>query len=122
MPEIRIQLPPEIIELLRQAGALDERFIHRTFDDYKSSAKLPNDQRPTICFTGIEVQRRFELKSIAESHGLRVVTAVPKSLKYLVIGRTAGPAKVAKAVQEKISIMTEPQFMELVDRIRAEGI
>ena len=63
-----------------------------------------------VCFTGFGTTQKDELSKIAEAAGLRVVTSVTKRLFFLVAGAGAGPAKMAKAVQQGVKVVSADEF------------
>jgi len=71
------------------------------------------DPRPSICFTGFTASEKSRLADIAASKGLRVVTGVSQSLRYLCVGENAGPMKIEKARELGTAIVTELEFNAL---------
>ena len=72
-----------------------------------------NDQRPTVCFTGFTDVEKAELAELA-TRDFRVAKSVIVGLKYLVTGPNAGPAKLAAAKGYGSQILSEAQFLELL--------
>jgi NAD-dependent DNA ligase len=79
----------------------------------KSTRHKKNAQQ--ICFTGFSVTERKELESEAEEAHLEVVTSVTKSLRYLVTGPNAGPAKLQKAKEQEVVLMNAEQFRNMLE-------
>jgi NAD-dependent DNA ligase len=68
-----------------------------------------------ICFTGFSASARKRLETEAESVHLEVVKSVTKSLRYLVTGPNAGPAKLEKAKDQEVVLMNEEQFHNMLE-------
>ena len=60
-------------------------------------------------------ERRKEIEQLVELHGGKKVSAVSKALSFIVAGENMGPAKLEKAHKLGIPIISEQEFMELVD-------
>jgi NAD-dependent DNA ligase len=65
--------------------------------------------------TGFSNSRKAELASIAIESGFRVVTGVTKNLEFLCVGEEPGPNKVKKAKEQNVPIITEQQFLKIVE-------
>ncbi len=57
---------------------------------------------------------RDELKQLIETNGGRNVGSISKSLNYLIAGDKMGPEKLKKATDLNIQIISEEQFMEMI--------
>ncbi len=79
----------------------------------KSNRHKKNAQE--ICFTGFSTIERKELEDEAEEAHLEVVKSVTKSLRYLVTGPNAGPAKLEKAKQQEVVLMDIEQFRKMLE-------
>lgn len=75
----------------------------------------PKTKRDTsksdICFTGFRPDDRTRLENLAEQSGYHVVTGVTIRLRVLVTGEAPGPAKLAKARQQGVEILSEAEFL-----------
>jgi DNA ligase (NAD+) len=58
---------------------------------------------------------RDELKSLIERHGGRAVSAISKKTSYLVAGNESGPNKLKKAESFKVEIISEEQFLNMIN-------
>jgi len=68
----------------------------------------------TFLFSGrFETLSRDELKNLVIAHGGTVVSAISKKLDYLVAGEDMGPAKLLKAEQLGLIIISEDEFLSL---------
>ena len=70
---------------------------------------------PSVCFTGFAQGDRDELSSLAQERILSVVTSVNKSLSFLCVGENAGAAKLAKAKENGITLLSRVEFENLVE-------
>ncbi len=58
---------------------------------------------------------RDELKDTIEKYGGRVVSAVSSKTNYLVAGEESGPSKLEKADKLGVNVISEKQFLELIN-------
>jgi DNA ligase (NAD+) len=58
---------------------------------------------------------RDEIKQLIEINGGRNAGSISKNTSYLVAGDNMGPSKLEKAKQLKIPILTETDFLQLID-------
>jgi len=68
-----------------------------------------------IVFTGKMSSSRDEMKKHAKSIGIKVLSSVNQSTDYLVIGENVGPKKLQFAIDNKITILEEDEYLKLVD-------
>lgn len=81
-----------------------------------SPPKKTTEDKPSICFTGFSRDKALPvLQSMAEAAGLHVAKSVVAKLAYLITGANAGPAKLAKAITEGATILTEDEFINLLE-------
>ncbi len=76
---------------------------------------LPPLEGKTILFTGSLSLSRSEAKRMAEEAGADVLSGVSSKLDILVVGEAPG-SKLAKARSLGITVMTEEEFMALIER------
>lgn len=70
----------------------------------------------SILFSGkFEKYSREELKSMVISHGGNIASGISKKLDLLVAGEDMGPAKLNKATELGISIISESEFLSLCE-------
>lgn len=75
----------------------------------------PKKKKPQVCFTGFTDAEKDELRRLAGAHDwLDVVGSVTKDLEFLCTGPNAGPAKLAKAKQQDVVLLTRDQFEHLL--------
>jgi len=99
-----------IIERLQAAG------LNFTADEaakpIRNSNKLEN---LTFVISGVFAQHsREELQDLISSHGGKLVSSISKKLSYLVAGDKMGPAKLEKANELGIKIISETELLQLV--------
>lgn len=80
----------------------------------KPSPRAPSDLRPQVLFTGFAKVQRGVLEQKSDAAGLRVVQSVTQRLAFLCAGPNAGPAKVEKAREQNVYIVTEPELLRLL--------
>lgn len=68
-----------------------------------------------ICFTGFPAIERGQLEGEAQNAHMEVVKTVTRSLRYLVTGPNAGPAKLQKAREQEVILLTAERFHALLD-------
>ena len=57
---------------------------------------------------------RDELKDLITAHGGKVVSSISAKLNYLVAGENMGPAKLEKAQNLGVNIISEDEFFKLL--------
>lgn len=99
-----------LIEKLRSSGLHFELLIA---EDSHESDKL-GDQ--SFVISGVFNQfSRDELKEKIKANGGRVVSSISSKLDYLVAGDKMGPAKLEKANKLGIKIISEQEFLNLIE-------
>jgi NAD-dependent DNA ligase len=76
---------------------------------------MPQNFPPTILFTGFKAADRARLEKLATDHQFAIRKSVSHGLAILVAGSNAGPAKLADAKQEGATVLSEAEFMKLMD-------
>jgi DNA ligase (NAD+) len=99
----------EIITRLKGYGLQMQINEHESL---KLSDKL---QGKTFLVSGVFTMSRDELKVLIGAHGGRNVGSISKSLSYLIAGDKMGPEKLKKATDLNIPIISETQFMEMIN-------
>jgi DNA ligase (NAD+) len=59
---------------------------------------------------------RDELKELIESNGGKNVSAISNKTDYVVAGENMGPAKLKKATDLGIAILSEDDFIQLINK------
>jgi DNA ligase (NAD+) len=97
----------EVLERLQKAGL---RIVERAVDE---GAKLKG---LTFVFTGaMDSFSRDEARELVESLGGRAASSISKKVDYVVVGRDPG-SKYEQARELGITVLTESQFKEMVER------
>ena len=98
----------DLITQLKQAG-LQLANLH---EEQLLSEKLKGK---AIVISGVFTQfSRDEIKHLVEQHGGKNVSSISSKTDYVVAGDNMGPAKLEKAVSLKIPILSETDFIELI--------
>ena len=86
-----------------------------------SSQKKKLPKGPEICFTGLSASEKSQLEDIAIKNGLHVATSVTKNLMLLVAGDNAGPAKLKKAQDQGVAVISKEDFLEFLETGEIKG-
>ena len=98
----------DLITQLKQVG-LQLANLH---EEQLLSEKLKGK---AIVISGVFTQfSRDEIKHLVEQHGGKNVSSISSKTDYVVAGDNMGPAKLEKAVSLKIPILSETDFIELI--------
>jgi DNA ligase (NAD+) len=97
----------QIINLLRQVGLQFES----DGDILIQSNILEGKQ---IVVSGDFSRDRDEMKKLIEIHGGKVVSSISKNTSFVLSGENMGPAKLQKAKELGIEIVSELEFDELI--------
>ena len=103
-------MTPEEIAAMSDREAWNWLYAHfppRTHKHRKNASE--------ICFTGFSDATRAQLEQEARDAHLEVVKSVTKSLRYLVTGPNAGPAKLAKAQEQEVVLLDVMQFRNMLE-------
>jgi len=98
------------IEQLRKAGIqLEIREENISLDSEILVGK-------TLCVSGVFTNfSRDELKEVIKKNGGKVVSSISGKLNYLVAGENMGPSKLEKAQNLGVSIISENEFIKLIE-------
>ena len=98
-----------------EAALVDPRPSSELFTRKKHISTEGQISKDEICFTGFTMEQRAELSLLAEKAGMIERKSVTQNLKYLCVGKTAGPNKVAKARLGGILLLLEGDFLTLLE-------
>ena len=100
---------------------LIERLIH-----YGLTTKLEESKEnkgnnvlegKTFVISGVfEKMSRENLKELIKNHGGKVITSISSKLDYLVAGDKMGPSKLEKAQKLNISMLSEDEFFDMIEK------
>lgn len=74
-----------------------------------------SSKKVEILFTGFPAACRNALEKQAEEVGMHVCKSVSTNLTFLCTGPNAGPTKVEKARSQRVFIVSETQFLALIE-------
>ena len=86
-----------------------------------SNAKPRKERLTQVCFSGFSATDKAELSAQAVESGLEVVGSVTKNLAFLCAGENAGPAKLEKAREQGVHVLTREEFTHLLDTGEIRG-
>ena len=100
----------EILDRLRKAG------LQMEGESHQPSAISHQLDGMSIVISGTFSQHsRDEYKALIEAHGGKNVGSVSKKTSFILAGENMGPEKRKKAEDLGIRLMTEDEFLELVN-------
>ncbi|NEM97823.1 NAD-dependent DNA ligase LigA [Pontibacter burrus] len=103
---------PDHIVLLERLQAAGLKFKSEKVAPEMQSDKL---EGKTFVISGVfATMSRDELQQLIVSHGGKVVSSISAKLNYLVAGDKMGPAKLEKATKLGITILSEDEFLKMV--------
>ncbi len=82
---------------------------------YSQRPRRSKEKLDQICFTGFTSSVKKELQDKAREAHLDVVTRVTKNLRYLCAGENAGPSKMKEAAEKDVIIMSQQQFLNMIE-------
>lgn len=98
-----------IIDRLKQYGVQLESGVEGELVSEKLKGK-------TFVVSGVfEIYSRDELKKAIEDNGGKVGSSISSKTDYVIAGENMGPAKLDKAIQLKITIISESDFKQMLD-------
>ena len=98
----------ELVERLKQAGLRFE------IEEAENSSDLL--QAKTFVISGVfEKVSRKALKDLIELNGGKNTGSISKKTDYLVAGANMGPAKLEKANKLEVQIISEDQFLAMIN-------
>lgn len=97
---------------VEQLQGMEDRECWRwIYAHFPPKTKRRTSSKPEICFTGFRPDERANMEKLAEQNGYGVVNSVTVRLKVLVTGEAPGPAKLAKAHQQGVTILSAAAFL-----------
>ena len=99
----------ELIENLKDVGLQFEQLE----DSYDGNNSLANK---SFVISGVfKKNSREEIKRLIETNGGKSLSSISSKTDYLIGGNNIGPKKMDKANELKIQIISEDEFLELID-------
>jgi NAD-dependent DNA ligase len=106
---------------VEQLEAMEDRECWRwIYAHFPPKTKRPDPSIPSVCFTGFSPDAKNRLEKLAEQAGYRILTGVSARLKVLVTGEVPGPAKLEKARQQGVEVLSEAEFLARIAADRKE--
>jgi DNA ligase (NAD+) len=100
----------EIISKLKESGIC---FESEPLSGENSSTKLTG---LSLVISGtFEKHSRDELKALIESNGGKNVSSISKNTSFILAGENMGPSKLEKARQLKVPLLSEDEFMKMIE-------
>lgn len=81
----------------------------------KPRTKTPTRPHQTVCFSGFSRQRKMELMDLAEARGWSTIQRPGVSMSHFCHGEKPGPAKLEAAQKLKATLLTEEEFLKLLE-------
>ncbi|MCL2073216.1 MAG: NAD-dependent DNA ligase LigA [Marinilabiliaceae bacterium] len=97
-----------LIQSLQTAGLKFEEEDSAVFVSDKLKGK-------SIVISGTFSRSRDEIKALIEEHGGKNVSSISNKTDYLIAGENMGPAKLEKAQKLNINIISENQFINIIE-------
>ncbi len=120
VPEIGSRIAESIVtyfkdpvyrDLIRRLKAAGLQMNYRTTIS-ELSDKLANK---SLVISGVFQRSREDIKALIKQHGGKITSSLSQSTDYLLSGDKMGPSKKEKAAQLNIRILTEIEFLELIE-------
>jgi len=122
VPEIGERIAESVVEFFNNEESLDQinhlRVAGLNFEIVKKEivSEGSNLSDKTFVISGVFSQfSRDELKEKIKVNGGKVVSSISAKLDYLVAGDKMGPAKLEKATKLDVNIISESEFLALLD-------
>jgi DNA ligase (NAD+) len=100
-----------IIKKLKEAGVFTEQVYS---DPGNGTGKL--EGKKFVISGTFRQYSREELKTLVEENGGINISAISSNVDYLIRGEKAGPSKLKKAQQLNIPVITENEFMDMLNK------
>lgn len=92
-----------------------ESLLDKPFSSPPPKVSKAANHGPEILFTGFKAADRAELENAAGAAGMKVCKTVTNGLSYLCAGYNAGPTKVCAAREKHVFIISQSQFINLIE-------
>lgn len=97
-------------------GRLKKKGLQMQLDEASFANRSEKLNGLSIIISGtFEKNSRDDLKKLIEQNGGKNVSSISKNTNYLLAGNNIGPSKLEKAQKLNIPIITEDEFLEMID-------
>ena len=104
---------PQHISVLER---LKENGIQMKLDEASTANRSEKLHGLSIIISGtFEKNSRDDLKKMIEQNGGKNISSISKNTSYLLAGNNIGPSKLEKAVKLNIPIISEDEFLKMID-------
>jgi DNA ligase (NAD+) len=104
---------PENIKLVKR---LKGKGLQMQIDEHSLANRSTKLEGLTIIISGtFEKNSRDDLKKMIEQNGGKNVSSISKNTSYMLAGNNIGPSKLEKAEKLKIPIISEDDFLKMID-------
>jgi len=104
---------PQHIHLLER---LKEKGLQMKLDEAGIANRSEKLQGLSIIISGtFEKNSRDDLKKMIEQNGGKNVSSISKNTSYMLAGNNIGPSKLEKAEKLNIPIISEDDFLKMID-------
>lgn len=104
---------PENVRLVER---LKEKGLQMQLDETSLANRSEKLKGLSIIISGtFEKNSRDDLKKMIEQNGGKNVSAISKNTNYMLAGSNIGPSKLEKAVKLDIPIISEDEFLRMID-------
>ena len=117
-----------VIQMMRSNGApYPDDLLERMSDQECWVWRYANPGKPkfpklppqrTVCFTGFVAVRKEELMHIAHAAGWHLLQTAGTTMSHLCTGDTPGEKKIEKALKQGTTIISESEFLKLLESER----
>ncbi len=123
VPEIGERIAESVIDFFKEAENIDHvnalKAAGLVFESTVAAVEPASNtfEGKTFVVSGVFEQfSRDELKAVITQHGGKVVSSVSGKLNFLVAGDKMGPSKLEKAQKNKVTIISEAEFLEMIQQ------
>lgn len=93
----------------------ENQLICNFFNKRRDGSPIGKVETNEICFTGFSSKRKKELIDLAKDNGFVIRASATTYLDFLICGSNAGLSKIQKAKSSGAIIMTEDEFIKILD-------
>ena len=105
-----LSIKPQYDALVSGGFELEKTFLSK--DASQSDSPFRNKK---IVFTGSMSRPRAELEKQAKALGIVVSKSVSSKTDFLITGESVGPSKLKSANTNDVSILTEEEYLEILN-------